>query len=169
VPAVEVTATQEPPAVPPIIILGVEVPPSTSTRLVWTPEEVVSGLAERTPILVVNGKNPGQTLCLTGAVHGDEVNGIEMIRRIMYQLEPDKLTGTVIGVRVVNIMGFRGHSRYLPDGRDLTRYFPGNAQGSAASRVAHSFFTNIISHCDALVDIHTGSFHRTNLTQLRAD
>lgn len=169
VPPLEVTETEEPPAVPPIVILGVEVPPSTSTRLVWTPEDVVSGLAERTPILVVNGKNPGQTLCLTGAVHGDELNGIEMIRRIMYQLEPDKLTGTVIGVPVVNIMGFRRNSRYLPDRRDLNRYFPGNTHGSSASRIAHSFFTNIISHCDALVDIHTGSFHRTNLTQLRAD
>lgn len=169
VPIVEATETPAPPVIPPVVILGVEVPPSTSTRLVWTPEEVVSGLAERTPILVVNGKNPGQTLCLTGAVHGDELNGIEMIRRIMYQLEPDKLTGTVIGVPVVNIMGFRRNSRYLPDRRDLNRYFPGNTHGSAASRIAHSFFTNIISHCDALVDIHTGSFHRTNLTQLRAD
>lgn len=173
-PDAEVTAAAEPevvtePVVPSKVILGVEVPPSTSTRLVWTPEDVVSGLAERTPVLVVNGKTPGKTLCLTGAVHGDELNGIEMIRRIMYQLKPEELTGTVIGVPVVNIMGFRRNSRYLPDRRDLNRYFPGNTHGSSASRIAHSFFTNIIRHCDALVDIHTGSFHRTNLTQLRAD
>jgi predicted deacylase len=150
-------------------ILGMEVPPNTATRLNWTPESKVSGLAEQTPVLVVNGKSPGQTLCLTGAVHGDELNGIEMIRRIMYQLEPNKLTGTVIGVPVVNLMGFRRNSRYLPDRRDLNRFFPGNTRGSSASRIAHSFFTKIIRHCDALIDIHTGSLNRTNLTQLRAD
>lgn len=160
---------EAPPLVSSKFILGMEVPPNTSARLIWMPEGVASGLAEQTPVLVVNGKNPGRTLCLTGAVHGDELNGIEMIRRIMYQLEPDKLTGTVIGVPVVNLMGFRRNSRYLPDRRDLNRYFPGNTRGSSASRIAYSFFTNIIRHCDALVDIHTGSFHRTNLTQLRAD
>jgi predicted deacylase len=166
---VEPAPTPEPPVISSKFILGMEVPPNTSTRLVWMPEGVASGLAEQTPVLVVNGKNPGKTLCLTGAVHGDELNGIEMIRRIMYQLDPDKLTGTVIGVPVVNLMGFRRNSRYLPDRRDLNRYFPGNTRGSSASRIAYSFFTNIIRHCDALVDIHTGSFHRTNLTQLRAD
>src|SRR5690606_17651707 len=153
----------------PRVILGVEVPAGTSTRLIWTPDDVASGFADRTPILVVNGRNPGKTLCLTGAVHGDELNGIEMIRRIMYQLEPEKVSGTVIGVPVVNLMGFRRSTRYLPDRRDLNRFFPGNTYGSSASRIAHSFFNNIVKHCDALVDIHTGSFHRTNLTQLRAD
>lgn len=151
------------------VILGVEVAPGTAARLVWTPDTVVAGLAEQTPVLVVNGRQSGPTLCLTGAVHGDELNGIEMIRRVLYQLDPEKLSGTVIGVPVVNLMGFRRNSRYLPDRRDLNRYFPGNTRGSSASRIAHSFFTNIISQCNALVDIHTGSFHRTNLTQLRAD
>jgi predicted deacylase len=150
-------------------ILGMEVPSNTATRLTWTPGNKASGLAERTPVLVVNGKSPGETLCLTGAVHGDELNGIEMIRRIMYQLNPEKLTGTVIGVPVVNLMGFRRNSRYLPDRRDLNRFFPGNTHGSSASRIAHSFFTKIILRCDALVDIHTGSLNRTNLIQLRAD
>lgn len=167
--ATEEVKAAEVPVVTSKFILGKEVPANTATRLIWTPEDVVSGLAEQTPVLVVNGKTPGKTLCLTGAVHGDELNGIEMIRRIMYQLDPEDLTGTVIGVPVVNLMGFRRNSRYLPDRRDLNRYFPGNTRGSSASRIAHSFFTNIIRHCDALVDIHTGSFHRTNLTQLRAD
>lgn len=165
---VEVVPEEEP-VVASKFILGVEVPPSTSSRLVWMPEEQLSGFAEQTPVLIVNGATPGKTLCLTAAVHGDELNGIEMIRRIMYNLESDKLTGTVIGVPVVNLMGFRRNSRYLPDRRDLNRYFPGNTKGSSASRIAHSFFSQVIRHCDALVDIHTGSFHRTNLTQLRAD
>lgn len=120
-------------------------------------------------MLVVNGANPGKTLCLVAAVHGDELNGIEMIRRVIFDIDPSKLNGTIIGVPVANIMGFRRNSRYLPDRRDWNRYFPGNTHGSSASRLAHSFFSKIIMHCDALVDLHTGSFHRTNLPQLRAD
>ncbi len=150
-------------------ILGREVKPNTSVRLTWSSETAVGGFSEETPILVVNGSAPGKTLCLTAAVHGDELNGIEMIRRVIYGIEPANLTGTIIGVPVANIMGFRRNSRYLPDRRDWNRYFPGNTHGSSASRLAHSFFSNVIMHCDALVDIHTGSFHRTNLAQLRAD
>jgi predicted deacylase len=75
----------------------------------------------------------------------------------------------VIGIPIVNVQGFRRGSRYLPDRRDLNRYFPGNPNGSAAARIAHSFFTNVIAHCDALIDVHTGSFERANLPQIRAD
>ena len=150
-------------------ILDTEVKPGTSVRLTWTSETAVGGFSEETPILVVNGATPGKTLCLTGAVHGDELNGIEMIRRVIFEIDPTKLTGTIIGVPVANIMGFRRNSRYLPDRRDWNRYFPGNTRGSSASRLAYSFFTKIIMQCDALVDLHTGSFHRTNLPQLRAD
>jgi predicted deacylase len=102
-------------------------------------------------------------------VHGDELNGIEMVRRVMHDLTPDKLSGAVIGIPIVNVQGFRRGSRYLPDRRDLNRYFPGNPNGSAAARIAHSFFNNVVSHCDALVDLHTGSFERANLPQIRAD
>jgi predicted deacylase len=150
-------------------ILGREVKPNSSVRLTWSSETAVGGFSEETPILVVNGATPGKTLCLTGAVHGDELNGIEVVRRVIYGIEPSALTGTIIGVPVANIMGFRRNSRYLPDRRDWNRYFPGNTHGSSASRLAHSFFSNVIMHCDALVDLHTGSFHRTNLVQLRAD
>lgn len=150
-------------------ILDTEVKPGTSVRLTWNSETAVGGFSEATPIIVVNGTTPGKTLCLTGAVHGDELNGIEMVRRVVFDIDPAKLTGTIIGVPVANIMGFRRNSRYLPDRRDWNRYFPGNTHGSSASRLAHSFFTKIIMHCDSLVDLHTGSFHRTNLPQLRAD
>lgn len=150
-------------------ILDTEVKPNSSVRLTWNSEAAVGAFSEATPILVVNGATPGKTLCMTAAIHGDELNGIEMIRRVMFDIDPAKLTGTIIGVPVANIMGFRRNSRYLPDRRDWNRYFPGNTHGSAASRLAHSFFTKIIMHCDALVDLHTGSFHRTNLPQLRAD
>ena len=150
-------------------LLGKEILPGTATRLAWSPGIQIAGLSQITPVLVVNGVNQGPTLCLTGAVHGDELNGIEIVRRSMYDLNPEKLSGRVIGVPIVNLTGFQQGSRYLPDRRDLNRHFPGSPDGTLADRVAHSLFTNVIQHCDMLVDIHTGSLKRTNLPQLRAD
>ena len=153
----------------PLTILGTVVAPGESKRLSWSATELFEGVPVSTPVLVVNGELPGPTLCLTAAVHGDELNGIEMVRRVMHELNPQKLSGAVIGVPIVNVQGFRRGSRYLPDRRDLNRFFPGNARGSAASRIAHAFFTQVVAHCGALVDLHTGSFERANLPQLRAD
>lgn len=150
-------------------ILGSEVAPGTHKRLSWSATELFEGVPISTPVLVVNGNLAGPTLCLTAAVHGDELNGIEIVRRVMHDLEPNRLSGTVIGVPIVNLQGFRRGSRYLPDRRDLNRYFPGNPRGSAASRIADSFFNDVILNCDALIDLHTGSFERANLPQLRAD
>ena len=153
----------------PLSLLGTEVMPGTAQRLSWSATELFEGVPVSTPVLVLNGAFPGPTLCLTAAVHGDELNGIEMVRRVMHDLDPAKVSGAVIGVPIVNVQGFRRGSRYLPDRRDLNRYFPGNPDGSAAARIAHSFFANVVSHCDALVDLHTGSFERANLPQIRAD
>lgn len=153
----------------PLIILGSEVAPNTSTRLAWSPDNNISGLAAPTPVLVVNGKYSGNSLCLTAAIHGDELNGIEIIRRVVYEIDPENLKGRIIAVPIVNLQGFREASRYLPDRRDLNRFFPGNPKGSLASRIAYSLFTKVIKHCDYLVDIHTGSMLRNNLTQVRAD
>ncbi|NND36000.1 MAG: succinylglutamate desuccinylase/aspartoacylase family protein [Gammaproteobacteria bacterium] len=150
-------------------LLGQTVPAGTSQRLMWSASQIFEGVSSATPVLVVNGKGNGPTLCLTAAIHGDELNGIEMVRRVLHDLDPDKVNGTVIGIPIVNLQGFRRGSRYLPDRRDLNRYFPGNPEGSSASRIAHSLFDGIIRHCDALVDLHTGSFYRTNMPQLRAD
>lgn len=150
-------------------LLGVDVPASTTTRIDWTPSRSFAGMAVDTPVLVVNGAWDGPTLCLTAAIHGDELNGIEMVRRVLYDLDPKKLHGMVVGVPIVNLLGFSRNSRYLPDRRDLNRYFPGNAKGSVAARLAHAFFNDVIKHCNALVDLHTGSFYRTNISQLRAD
>ncbi|WP_339671210.1 succinylglutamate desuccinylase/aspartoacylase family protein [Dasania marina] len=153
----------------PLVILDTEIPLATATRLAWTPDQSFKGIAVPTPVLVVHGAKPGPVVCLTAAIHGDELNGIEIVRRVLYNLKPEKLTGTVIGVPIVNLQGFHRNSRYLADRRDLNRYFPGNPAGSSASRLAHSFFNEVIAHCDALVDLHTGSFYRTNLPQLRAN
>jgi len=150
-------------------MLGTTVLPGTSQRLSWSATELFEGVPVSTPVLVVNGARPGPTLCLTAAVHGDELNGIEMVRRVMHDLTPDKLSGAIIGIPIVNVQGFRRGSRYLPDRRDLNRYFPGNPNGSAAARIAHSFFTNVVAQCDALIDLHTGSNERANLPQIRAD
>lgn len=150
-------------------LLGVDIPPATTTRINWIPSRSFSGMAVETPVLVANGKWDGPTLCLTAAIHGDELNGIEMVRRVLYDLDPNKLHGMIVGVPIVNLLGFSRNSRYLPDRRDLNRYFPGNPKGSAASRLAFAFFNDVILHCDTLVDLHTGSFYRTNITQLRAD
>jgi len=128
-----------------------------------------SAITVPTPVLVVNGMHKGPTLCLMAAVHGDELNGIEIIRRVMYNLEPDQLHGTIIGIPIVNLQGFQRSSRYLPDRRDLNRFFPGDPVGSLASRIAHSLFNEVISHCNLLIDLHTGSMRRTNLPQIRAN
>lgn len=154
---------------PALKLLKAEVKPGTSTRLAWEPKVAFMGISVPTAVLVVNGVRQGPTLCLTAAVHGDELNGIEVVRHILYNAVPDQLAGAIIGVPIVNLQGFRRSSRYLPDRRDLNRYFPGNPRGSAAARIAHSFFEEVIRHCSYLVDVHTGSFRRTNLPQLRAD
>ena len=153
----------------PLVLLGSEVAPGTAQRLSWSATELFEGVPVSTPVLAVNGAMPGPTLCLTAALHGDELNGIEMVRRVMHNIDPQKLSGRVIGVPIVNVQGFRRGSRYLPDRRDLNRYFPGNPNGSAAARIAHSLFTEVIDHCNALIDLHTGSFERANLPQIRAD
>lgn len=155
--------------VSPIVILGKEVPPGTQDRLTWTTGQSFSGSVMETPVIVVHGVKPGPRLCLTAGVHGDELNGVEVVRRLAYKVEPDQLAGTVIAVPIVNLLGFSRGSRYLPDRRDLNRFFPGSPYGSSASRIAHSFFRAIVSNCDALVDFHTGSFDRANLPQVRGD
>lgn len=152
-----------------LVILNGEVEPGTMARLSWRAGVSFDGVETPTPVFVLHGKREGATVCLTAAVHGDEVNGIEIVRRVVHQIDPNKLFGTVIAVPIVNIAGFQRNSRYLPDRRDLNRYFPGRPTGSLASRVAYSFFNNVIKQCSILVDIHTASFYRTNLPQIRAD
>ncbi len=150
-------------------LLGSDIPPGTRKRLTWTSGTAIEGFVVPVPVIVLNGKGPGPVLCLTAAVHGDELNGIEVTRRILDDIDVEDLNGAVIGVPIVNLQGFYRGTRYLPDRRDLNRYFPGNARGSAATRMAHSFFTEVIRHCSALIDLHTGSLNRTNLPQVRAD
>ncbi len=153
----------------PLTLLGEEIAPASKATLQWRHGNQFDGAPSSTPVIAVNGKFRGPVICMTGAIHGDEINGVESIRRIVRDIQPDDLSGSIIAIPIVNQMAFRQGSRYLPDRRDLNRFFPGRPNGSAASRLAYSLFTKVIQACDALVDFHTGSFHRTNIPQLRAD
>ena len=158
-----------PPLVPPYRLLGKEVAPGAREALPWSTGQSFAGGDTVVPVHVVHGTRPGPVLCLTAAVHGDEINGVEIVRRVLNDLDPDRLSGTVIAVPIINLFGFTRNSRYLPDRRDLNRFFPGSQYGSVASRLAFGFFHNIAKRCEALVDFHTGSFDRDNLPQVRAD
>ena len=127
----------------------------------WTPLTM--------PVHVIRGKKPGPTLCLTAAIHGDEVNGIEIIRRLLKKPVLKKIAGTLIAIPIVNVYGFLYQDRYLMDRRDLNRSFPGSKKGSLASRLAHLISSEIITKSTHQIDLHTGSLYRTNLPQIRAD
>ncbi len=158
-----------PPPATPLPILDRLVLPGTRVRLTWSPGEGFSGGEAESPVVIVHGALPGPVVCITAGIHGDEINGIEIARRVAYDLDAERLRGTVISVPVVNVFGYTRGSRYLPDRRDLNRFFPGSRFGSVASRIAYAFFDGVVRHCDSLVDLHTGSFDRMNLPQLRAD
>jgi uncharacterized protein len=131
----------------------------------------VSVMSDHTPITmsvhVVHGKRPGPTLFVSAAIHGDEVMGVEVVRRILRTPNLDTLRGTLLAVPIVNTFGFLHHSRYLPDRRDLNRTFPGSAAGSLAARLAYQFMTEIVSRSDVGIDLHSAAIHRTNLPQIR--
>lgn len=123
------------------------------------------------PVHVVCGTEPGPTLCITAAIHGDEVNGVEIIHRLLKAARSGEhgLAGTIIAVPVVNIYGFLFQDRYLPDRRDLNRSFPGSEKGSLASRFARMLTHTIFSKATHFIDLHSGSFKRTNYPQIRID
>lgn len=121
------------------------------------------------PVHVLHGRRPGPALFVRAAIHGDEINAIEIVRRLLGRRALASLRGTLLAVPVVNVYGVLQHSRYLPDGRDLNRSFPGSDRGSTASRIARIFMREIVSRCNYGIDLHTASGHRTNLPQLRAN
>jgi len=120
------------------------------------------------PVEVIRGKEKGPVLFISAAIHGDELNGIEIIRKLSKKNFLKKIKGTLILVPIVNVFGFHNQSRYLPDRRDLNRSFPGSKNGSLASRLAYIFMKEIVSKCTHGIDLHTGAIHRTNLPQIRA-
>ncbi|MDH5357341.1 MAG: succinylglutamate desuccinylase/aspartoacylase family protein [Gammaproteobacteria bacterium] len=121
------------------------------------------------PVHVIRGRRKGPTLFVSAAVHGDEINGVEIIRRLVKSKALRGLKGTLITVPVVNVYGFINQSRYLPDRRDLNRCFPGSNSGSLAGRLANLFMTEVVKNCTHGIDLHTAAIHRDNLPQIRAD
>jgi predicted deacylase len=117
---------------------------------------------------VIHGKNPGPCLLVTSTLHGDELNGIEIIRRLLGHKSLGRLKGTVILIPVVNVFGFVAQSRYLPDRRDLNRSFPGSPRGSMAARLANVVMAEVLPKCTHMIDLHTGAVARENFPQIRA-
>jgi predicted deacylase len=153
----------------PVELLGELVYPGAVRRLSMPLSESLDGAEVPIPVIAYRGLLPGPTLCVTAGIHGDEVNGVEVARRIIDEVNTDLERGMILSVPIVNLSAVRRASRYLPDRRDLNRYFPGRRYGSSASRIAYHFFENVIRECNILIDIHTGSFNRSNLHQLRAE
>jgi uncharacterized protein len=120
------------------------------------------------PVHVFHSKRPGPVLFLSGAVHGDEINGVEIIRRVIHTKGINRIRGTLIAIPVVNIYGFINQERYLPDRRDLNRSFPGSKKGSLTGRMANLFLEEIVSKCTHGIDLHTAAIHRENLPHIRA-
>jgi len=121
------------------------------------------------PVHVVHGRRDGPVLFVCAALHGDEINGVEIIRRIMQLTALKRMSGTLVAVPIVNLFGFLAGSRYLPDRRDLNRSFPGSETGSLSGRLADMFLSEIVSKTNYGIDLHTGAIHRTNFPQVRAD
>jgi uncharacterized protein len=148
---------------------GAEVPAGARTDLLLKVSESYTGDRTSVPVTVVNGVRPGPVMFVTAAVHGDELNGIGIVREVMNRVEPVDLAGALICIPVVNVLGVQFHSRYLPDRRDLNRSFPGSATGSTASRIAHALMTEVVAQSDAGIDLHTAANRRMNIPQVRTN
>lgn len=142
--------------------------PSGSSALVNLP---VGVFTNNTPVdltlAVVHGRFPGPTLLITACIHGDEINGAEIIRRLLKSKSVKRMHGTLLAVPILNVPAFLNRSRYLPDRRDLNRLFPGSSAGSLGSRIAKVVSSKLVPRCDAVIDLHTGAVNRANLPQIR--
>jgi len=153
----------------PFVIGDTTIQPGTRTTVQLPVASLYTHTKMELPIHVIHGKREGPRLFISAAIHGDELNGVEIIRRLLKQKALRNIKGTLIAIPVVNMFGLIQHSRYLPDRRDLNRSFPGSARGPLASRLANIFTESIIKQCTHGIDLHTGALHRTNLPQIRAD
>jgi predicted deacylase len=150
-------------------INGVRVPPGKRMTIDLPVAKLYTHSQIAMPVQVIRGKKPGPHLFVSAAIHGDELNGVEIIRRVLKLPVLKRIRGTLVAIPIVNVHGFIHHSRYLPDRRDLNRSFPGSERGSLAARLAHLFMTEIVEKCTHGIDLHTGAIHRGNLPQIRAN
>lgn len=152
-----------------LLINGESIPPGTSTTLELPLPHLYTRTPMTMPVHVRRGRRAGPSLFVCAAVHGDELNGVEIIRRLMKRRALSRIRGTIIAVPFVNVYGVIDRSRYLPDRRDLNRSFPGSGRGSLAARLADLFMNEIVAHCTHGIDLHTGALHRGNLPQVRGN
>ncbi|MFT6371367.1 MAG: putative deacylase [Gammaproteobacteria bacterium] len=152
----------------PLTIAGVTVQPGSRQTIDIPLPSFYTQSSACMPVQIVHGRKSGPCLLVCAAIHGDEINGVEIVRRILAHKLLDRIQGTLIAIPVVNVFGFVSKSRYLPDRRDLNRSFPGSETGSMASRLANILMTEIIPHCTQVIDLHTGAVNRENLPQIRA-
>jgi predicted deacylase len=131
--------------------------------------DLYTGTSLAMPVHVVCGRRDGPVLFVSAAIHGDELNGVEVIRRLLKRKALTSIRGTLLAVPIVNVHGFLDQSRYLPDRRDLNRSFPGSRKGSIAARIAHTFMNEIVDKADFGIDLHTGAINRSNLPQIRGN
>ena len=149
---------------------GGRVDPGTRRNLRYAISETYLGDPIRIPVTVVNGEREGPTVFLSAASHGDELNGIEVVREVAYEWDLSDLAGTLVCLPVLNVPGFLAQQRYLPIyDRDLNRSFPGKAGSTSAKRMAARIFDNFVRPCDFGVDFHTSTRGRTNMLHVRAD
>ncbi len=148
---------------------GAQITPGTQTRVDLALGMLPTQAPITLPMMVCHGASPGPVLWVCGAVHGDELNSLEIVRRLLRRINPGELRGTLLLAPLINVLGLLHESRYLPDRRDLNRSFPGQKRGSLASRMAHLVHEQILTRGDYGIDLHTGSDHRVNLAQIRGD
>jgi len=151
------------------VIDNIEIKPGERKRINIDMGSIYDFTDVKMPIEVIRGKKDGPTLFVSSTIHGDEINGIEIARRLLNHKDLKTICGTLIVIPIVNIFGFNDRSRYLPDRRDLNRCFPGIKNGSLASQLAYKFMREIVLKSDYGIDLHTGSFNRRNYPQIRAD
>jgi len=153
----------------PFLMGDISVKPGKRVNISLPVADLYTSTSLSMPVQVVSGRRAGPVLFVSAAIHGDELNGVEIIRRLLRLKELSSIQGTLIAVPIVNVHGFLNQSRYLPDRRDLNRSFPGSAKGSIAARLANTFFTQIVSRADYGIDLHTGAINRSNLPQTRGN
>ncbi len=153
----------------PFVFAGQSVPPATRSQVEVPVGRLPSGTEMPLRVEVLHGARPGPTIFLSGAIHGDEIVGVEIIRQLLERVDERAMSGTLIALPVVNVFGFVAESRYLPDRRDLNRSFPGSARGPLAGRLARIFIDEVVSKSDFGIDFHAGSDDRINLPQIRGN
>ncbi|GAA4941481.1 succinylglutamate desuccinylase/aspartoacylase family protein [Algibacter agarivorans] len=150
-----------------ITLLDNKIYPGESKEISFDIAKLHTATTVNVPIIIERSKKPGPTVLFTAGIHGDEVNGVEIVRQLIAKGINKPKCGTIICIPVINIFGFINLKREFPDGRDLNRVFPGSSKGSLASRVAHKLINEIIPHADYIIDFHTGGSGRFNAPQLR--